>query len=64
MIIKAKLGKNPSAEEIMDVLVKLGTTVNVMDVPFIAANLMSECGVGVKLHLKCVWVILSYRTWT
>ena len=55
MIIKAKLGKNPSAEEIMDVLVKLGTTVNVMDVPFIAANLMSECGVGGKTTFEvCV----------
>jgi hypothetical protein len=52
MIIKAKLGMEPTTQEIMEIMAKLRSTINVMDAPFIAANLMGECGVGGKTTLE------------
>jgi len=52
MIIKAKLGMEPTTQEIMEIMANLRSTINVMDAPFIAANLMGECGVGGKTTLE------------
>ena len=52
MVIKAKLGMEPTTKEIMEIMTKLSSTINVMDAPFIAANLMGECGVGGKTALE------------
>jgi len=52
MVIKAKLGMEPTTKEIMEIMAKLSSTINVMDAPFIAANLMGECGVGGKTALE------------
>jgi hypothetical protein len=52
MIIKAKLGMEPTSKEIMEIMAKLRSTINVMDAPFIAADLMGECGVGGKTTLE------------